>query len=233
MNLAFLPHTPFYSACGTVRSSIIGKSHAVVPLHRPFGKTQPVRRARIHCCIEQPAWKRGLVDVDFARDEQLQILEEDLDDALQVEDFKRASDIRDKLVRLQSGAYVAVLSAHMKFYQAFSAGSIVDIAASWLHDDSSSCKHPLGPLISGYLDVINSFGYVFSAGIPHIEVKNVCITMRGSVAYVTCEEHSTDWEANDGKGEKVVMNAINIFTKKNGQWYICHHSALPVTGRDM
>ncbi|PXF43787.1 hypothetical protein BWQ96_06408 [Gracilariopsis chorda] len=233
MSLAFLLHTPFYSRSRNPRSSVIGKHCGSRPLLKPVTTTQPVHRARIHCCTEQPAWKRGPVDVDFAKDEQLQILEEDLDDALQLEDFKRASGIRDKLVRLQSGAYVAVLSAHMKFYKAFSYGSIVDIAASWLQEDSASCKHPLGPLVSGYLEVINSFGYVFSAGIPQIDVKNVCITMRGSVAYVTCEEHSTDWEANNGKGENTIMNAINIFTKKNGQWYICHHSALPVTGRDI
>ncbi|KAI0564999.1 NTF2-like protein [Gracilaria domingensis] len=226
MSVAFLTSVPLHCRLNSPLSATFRSSrHAPKPLAR----VPSTRAATVRCCVEQPAWKRGPIDADFAKDEQLQILEEDLDDALLVENYKRASVIRDKLVRLQSGAYVAVLSAHMKFYKAFSSGSIVDIASCWLQSPDSTCKHPSGPVMTGYLNVLNSFGYIFSMGIPKIDVKNVCITMRGTVAYVTCEEHSTDWETEDGRPHTVVMNAINMFTKRNGEWYICHHSALPVT----
>ncbi|CAN8075315.1 unnamed protein product [Agarophyton chilense] len=211
------------------RSTRIGGVHPFGQNPNRLSRISLMRAASARCCVEQPAWKRGPVDIDFQRDEQLQTLEEDLDDALQVEDYMKASEIRDKLLRLQSGAYVAVLSANMKFYKAFSTGSIVGIASCWLQDPSVCCKHPSGPLAVGFLEVMNSFGYIFSLGVPQIDVKDVCITMRGAVAYVTCGEYSTDWEDDEGRGCTVVMNAINIFTKKNGEWYICHHSALPVT----
>lgn len=183
------------------------------------------------CCVETPHWKRGPVDVDFAKDEQLQILEEDLDKALETENFSSASTIRDKLLRLQSGSYVSVLSAHFRFYKAFSNASIVDMAGCWLQDSGVTCKHPLGDMSIGYINVINSFGYLFSVGTPSIQPSDVRIHMRGTIAYVTCNENSMDWEEGESETpQTVVMAATNIYMKKNGDWYLCHHSALPVLG---
>lgn len=193
----------------------------------PTPKTLPIRRV-VKSCVEPPDWKRVPIDVDFAKDEQLQILEEDLDHAVTNENYQRASEIHDKLRRLQSGAYVEVLSANMKFYQAFNSGAIVDMAGCWLQDSSTTCKHPLGPMSSGYLNIINSFGMLFSLGIPTIEVKNVRISMRGTAAIVTCEEHSVDWD--EGEHTRTIMCAINIFVKRNGQWYLSHHSSMPILG---
>lgn len=199
----------------------------------------------MQCCVESPDWKKVPVDVDFAKDEQLQILEDGLDKALSTEDFERASQVRDKLLRLQSGAYVSVLSANFKFYKAFDSGSIVDLAGVFLQDASTSCKHPLGPLCIGYVNIINSFGYLFSFGVPNIQAKNIVITMRGSCAWVTCDEHCDVVEEEeevkeDASGNKVkasrirevVMSATNIFVKHNGQWYLAHHTAQPVYKED-
>lgn len=195
--------------------------------------------ASVRCCVESPDWKKGPVDVDFAKDEQLQILEDDLDKALSTEDFARASQVRDKLLRLQSGTYVSVLSANLKFYNAFGSGSIVDMAGVWLQDAGATCKHPLGPLCVGYTNIINSFGYLFSFGVPNIHATNVVITMRGSCAWVTCDEHCDVVEETakeNASGNKfkesqireIVMSATNIFVKHNGQWYLAHHTAQPV-----
>lgn len=181
-----------------------------------------------------PAWKQGPVDIDFANDDQLQHLEQKLDAALDMQDFKRASTLRDRLFRLQSGAYVAVLSANFKFYQAFDKASIVDMAGCWLQDSGATCKHPIGPLQVGYVNVLNGFGYLFSLGVPSVKPRNVVITVRGSVAWVTCEEHSGVYEGDEeveseyGGTAPVVMAATNIYAKRNGQWYICHHSAQPI-----
>lgn len=170
------------------------------------------------CCVEKPMWKRLLVDPDFARDEQLQILEEKLDNALDLEDFADAGGIREKLLRLQSGAIVAVLSANMKFYQSLNSKSVVDMAECWMQSPSSTCKHMGGPLVSGYINIINSFGYFFTLTLPILEVRNCRIIMRGSVGYVTCDEVLKDEEGNE-----IVMAATNMYLKLNGQWYISHH----------
>eukprot|EP00177_Eucheuma_denticulatum_P007044 GFKZ01012818.1.p2 GENE.GFKZ01012818.1~~GFKZ01012818.1.p2 ORF type:complete len:130 (-),score=18.74 GFKZ01012818.1:350-739(-) len=127
----------------------------------------------------------------------------------------------------------------MKFYHAFGQGSIVDMAGCWLQDGSVTCKHPLGELAMGYLDVLNAFGYLFAIGVPAIQARNVVISVRGSVAWVTCEEHSGVFDGDQvdvgdvGYVERgpVVMEATNIFAKRNGQWYVCHHTAQPVHTR--
>lgn len=240
MMSAFLPSPPLCSSQAFLqRRKLCSPRH-----HLLFSPPINFRSRRAAtCCVEspdgKPEWKRLAVDSDIVKDEQLQKLEEQLDSVLEAEDFTAASKLRDKLLRLQSGSYVSVLSANLKFYNAFNAGSIVDMAGCWLQDTSVTCKHPLGPLIAGYVDVLNSFGYLFSLRIPTITVKNVRIMMRGSCAWLTCEEHA---QLYDEKGKKTdpteeelavgaasaVMVATNIYVKRNGQWYITHHTSQPI-----
>lgn len=201
-----------------------------------------LNRRSVTCCVEQPQWRHGPMDADFVKDSKLFDLESALDAAVLREDFTSAAQIREELLRLQSGAYVEVLTANMKFYNAFQSGSLVDMAACWMQDARATCKHPLGPLVVGYLDILNSFGQLFSLGIPQISPVNVRIAMRGTVALATCEEqpletHQFDedkkaqikeWNPNfDDTPAQVVMLATNIFEKKNGQWYLVHHVSSP------
>lgn len=207
-----------------------------VPLQRRSVRFSP------SCCVEAADWRRMPVDIDYAKDEQLEILERDLDVALSTENFRWAAELRDKLLRLQSGSYVEVLTANMKFYSAFDKGSIVDMAGCWLQDASVTCKHPLGPLTRGYLNILESFGHLFMYSF-RLRVENVRISMRGTVALVTCEEHADIKDEDEAPSKKtysdvnssftepsppVVMLATNVYTKHNGQWYCCHHSSSPV-----
>lgn len=181
------------------------------------------QRVAITCCTEMPSWKRGPVDADFARDEQLEILEESLSEALQIENFSRASELRDKLQRLQSGAFVAVLSCNMKFYRAVNTKSLVDIAGIWLQSSSSTCKHPGGPLLKGYINIVNSYGLLFSLDLPDIDLENCRISVRGTVAFVTCDQ-----VCYDETGTKIKAFATNLYSKHNAQWYLIHHSSVIV-----
>lgn len=181
------------------------------------------RRSRVMSCTEVPSWKKGPVDTDFAKDEQLEILEASLDRALKHEDFSTAVNLRDKLLRLQSSAFVAVLSCNMKFYKAFNGCSLVDMAGCWLQSSSSTCKHPGGPLLTGYVDIINSFGLLFSLDLPPIQIENCRIIMRGTVGYVTCDQICFDED-----GQKIVTCATNVYIKHNSQWYLMHHSSVVV-----
>lgn len=167
------------------------------------------------------------MDVDFAKDEQLQLLEEELEKVVESENFERASEIRDKLLRLQSSAYVSVLSVNMAYYKALNKASIVDMAGCWLQDSSVTCTHPDIGLVKGYINVLNSYGYTFYKGASYVDVKNIQIVMRGTVGYVTCEEHVMTWNADGSKASNVVTSVIQIYSKKNGHWYICHHSSTP------
>lgn len=194
-------------------------------LGRPFSEpmANPTHRATISACIEQPSWKTLPIDVDFAKDEQLEILEDNLADAIFREDAEVESQLRAKLLRLQSGAFVSVLSANFKFYRIFNARSIVDMAGIWYQAPETTCKHPISPIARGYIEVLNTFGYLFSQKLAEVRVNNCRIVVRGTVAYVTCDEVMYD----DQTSQEVTFYATNVFVKHNGQWYIIHHGSLP------
>lgn len=89
--------------------------------------------------------------------------------------------------------------------------------------------------------VINTFGALFSTGMPKITAQNIRISMRGSIAYVTCEEvleprrdpgtlqtNFKEINENFGNGPaEMIMVSVNIFVKRNGQYLLTHHSSSP------
>lgn len=198
--------------------------------HRSSPSLSPRRPSNARMCIETPEWRRIAIDIDFAKDDKLYDLERNLYNALDVQDFATASNVRDELTKLGSGAYVAVLSTNFKFYNAFHNCSLVDMAGCWLQSNSITCKHPGADLAMGYADVLNSFGGLFSNKNLNIRVSNIVISLRGALAWVTCEEHVWTGEPDSDyvrNGERI-MCATNIYQKSNAQWYICHHTAHPV-----
>ena len=193
-------------------------------------------------CSRELNWRRGPVDRDVENDIRLANLELELDQALDAEDFSSAARLRDELLGLQSASSVEVLNANLKFFKSFDQGSLVDMAGCWLQDSSVTCKHPLGPLSVGYAPVLDSFAELFSEGVPDIVPRNVRISMRGSVALVTCEEVAMGESESESEAAaearkhnpnfefvtvSVAMLATNIFTKRNGQWYLQHHTSSP------
>lgn len=194
--------------------------------------------------MSDPPWNATPSDPDVACNKPLIYLESELDRALYNDEHQLADSLRDKISTLQMGSYVDILNANIKFYKAFSSGSMVDISASWLRDPKISCKHPLGELFTGFWEVVASFEALLAAGIPSVAPSNMRVSMRGSLAIVTCEENaSLQGGAEEGRRERVkewnenfssepadiVMTATNIFEKKNGQWYLIHHVSSPTS----
>lgn len=78
-------------------------------------------------------------------------------------------------------------------------------------------------------------------GLPEIEVRNIRISMRGSIAYATCDEIieprrdpgtllTNFKEANENFSNdpaQLIMVSVNIFVKRNGQYLLTHHSSSP------
>lgn len=224
-----------YSRCSlrTERPSLLEKKRAYYRTHVNA----------LHCCVEQPEWKNYAIDKDVANNSKLVALETLLDEAWYCDDESRVKELRAEIGKLQATSYVDILSANLKFYNAFSRGSTIDMASCWLQDSNVMCKHPMGPMFTGFWKVMESFEAMFYAGLANIRPVNVRISVRGSIALVTCEEHAnpTD-ERNDEKrsvGNKwnenfsferaeIRMAATNIFEKKNGQFYIIYHVSSPI-----
>eukprot|EP00171_Calliarthron_tuberculosum_P011241 IDg11241t1 len=203
------------------------------------------RATRPRCCVEeQPAWKKFPLDKDVENNAKLVALEKLLDEAWYKDDNKLVEELREKIGKLQSMSYVEVLSANLSFYNAFSHGSLVDMASCWMQDNTVMCKHPLGPMFTGFWKVMDSFEAMFYSGIANIRPLNVRISVRGSVAVVTCEEYAnpsqdeevsqsnvaSEWNENfSPERAEIRMNATNIFEKKNGQFYLVYHVSSPIT----
>ena len=57
----------------------------------------------------------------------------------------------------------------------------------------------------------------------HERAVNILIStqvLRGSAAWVTCNEAP--------EGEPSALEAINVFERRDGRWYMVHHQAGPV-----
>jgi hypothetical protein len=145
---AFTPAVSVASSSSvSLRRNRLAQRTRPLPTARVANTTSKAARLVPHCA-SKPFWK---VDVDSDKDAELMELERQLDTAVLLERYDEAQNIRDQLTRLQSGAFVDVLSAHMNFYKAFDQRSITDMARCWVQDDSASCKHPIGHLHTGYV----------------------------------------------------------------------------------
>lgn len=201
---------------------------------------------RVTCSYD---WSRP-INTDAELDTKIVNAEAGLDTAISREDYGKCAKYRDELTHLQSKNFVEVLQANLRFYNAINRGNIVDIARAYMQGPHVTCKHPLGELVTGYLNVINSFAELFGDGVPILSVTDVRVQPRGSAAYVTCVENLvTEDERKDIKPSSlpgsefnqafvqrfadVRILATNVFEKKNGEWYVVHHSAMPVSLEDM
>jgi hypothetical protein len=76
---------------------------------------------------------------------------------------------------------------------------------------------------------------------PSISAQNIRISMRGSIAYVTCEEvveprrdpgtlktNFKEINENFGNGPaEMIMCAVQVYVKRNGEYALTHHSSSP------
>ncbi|KAL8208530.1 hypothetical protein R6Q57_007942 [Mikania cordata] len=151
-----------------------------------------------------------------------QTLKQELQIAIQEENYAQAAKIRDNLKHLHEDSKAAVLAANTRFYDSFRNGNLATMQAMWSKSDNVCVVHPGVSGISGYELVMGSWEYVWADyEFPlSIEVKDVQVHVRGDVGYVTCIEKVRTTGKNWGS-----QFATNVFEKIDGQWFICIHHA--------
>ncbi|KAK1408484.1 hypothetical protein QVD17_40300 [Tagetes erecta] len=151
-----------------------------------------------------------------------QTLKQELQIAIQEENYAQAAKIRDNLKHLNEDSKAAVLAANTRFYNSFRNGDLATMQALWSKRDHVCVVHPGVSGISGYELVMGSWEYVWADyEFPlSIEVKDVQVHVRGDVGYVTCVEMVRTTGKNWGS-----QFATNVFEKIDGQWFICIHHA--------
>lgn len=152
-----------------------------------------------------------------------QTLQQELDKAIENEDYAHAARLRDNLQSLHEDSKASVLSANARFYHAFRNGDLAAMRSIWAKEDHVFVVHPGAGRISGYELVMDSWEIV--CGADHefpigIDLKDVEIHVKGSAGYVTCMEVVKTRGGSWGK-----QVATNVFEKIDGQWFMCVHHA--------
>jgi len=131
-------------------------------------------------------------------------------------------ELAEKLGMSRMSAEMSVLSANAAFYDAFQSCDVAKMKAVWSDSDDVTCVHPGHPLLSGADRVLNSWRALFASagGMPKLEAQRQRVVLRGSAAWVTCNEAP--------EGEPSALEAINVFERRDGRWYMVHHQAGPV-----
>ncbi|XP_042504412.1 uncharacterized protein LOC122081377 [Macadamia integrifolia] len=180
--------------------------------------------SRLHswrCCHVKGENSEGALSGEsIVLDEQT--LEQELQMAIEEENYARAAKIRDSLRLLHDDGKASVLAANNRFYNSFRKGDMAAMRALWAKGDNVCVVHPGVGGISGYDLVMGSWEFVWADyEFPlEIEVKDVQVHVKGDVGYVKCIEVVKTKGSRWGK-----QYVINVFEKIDGQWCICIHHA--------
>ncbi|KAK3037488.1 hypothetical protein RJ639_031982 [Escallonia herrerae] len=142
-----------------------------------------------------------------------QTLEQELQNAIQEENYAQAAKIRDSLRLLQEDSKASVLAANARFYNSFRKGDLAAMQALWSKGENVCVVHPGVSGISGYDLVMGSWEFVRADyEFPlAIELKDVQVHVRGDLGYVTCVAMVKTKGSSWGR-----QFATNVFEKVDG-----------------
>ncbi|XP_010553057.1 PREDICTED: uncharacterized protein LOC104823270 [Tarenaya hassleriana] len=153
-------------------------------------------------------------------------LKQELEMAIQEENYAKAAKLRDTLKTLQEDSKASVLSVNARFYESFRNGDLATMQSLWVKSGNACCVHPGAKGIMGYDYVMESWEVVWmNYDFPlDIELKEVQVHVWGDVGYITCMEFVKTKGSNSWGAQFVT----NMFERIDGKWFICVHHASPV-----
>jgi len=121
----------------------------------------------------------------------------------------------------------AVREANHRFYAAFESLDIAQMEALWSHDDTVECVHPGWDLLLGWDEVRERWERIF-ANTKRVRVALSCewVRIEGDVGWVACTARVTSAFAEDF--DEAVVQATNVFVRRDSQWLLVVHHASPV-----
>jgi ketosteroid isomerase-like protein len=115
-----------------------------------------------------------------------------------------------------------ILAANARFYDSFTRGDYVGMAALWAEHAPVTCLHPMSPVLVGRKAILDSWRDILRTAPPvalRCEGPSVH-RVSAEVAIVTCYEGEGSHPAH--------LAATNIFVLEGGQWRMVHHQAGPL-----
>jgi ketosteroid isomerase-like protein len=121
----------------------------------------------------------------------------------------------------------AVKDANQRFYAAFESLDIAQMEAVWAHDEEVECVHPGWDLLLGWDEVRERWERIFAnTQRVRVAISALWVRVEGDVGWVACTARVTTAFA-DGFDEALVQ-ATNLFVRREGQWLLMVHHASPV-----
>ena len=132
-------------------------------------------------------------------------------------------------IRLQTDEH-EVLRANQAFYEALESLDLAKMDVVWWHEDWVKCMHPGWDLISGWENVSESWANIFrSTAKLRIKINRALVHVLGDAAWVSCIEDVTS--TYESGFETALVEATNIFVRRQGVWRMAHHHTTPMPGR--
>jgi ketosteroid isomerase-like protein len=125
---------------------------------------------------------------------------------------------------------LSVLNANNAFYRALQSMDLRKMEAVWWHEDWVRCLHPGWDLLLGWEAVRESWALIFnSTSKMRVAISRPLIHVAGDTAWISCVEHVTSTSDEDFLSS--LVEATNIFVRRNGEWRMVHHHATPLPER--
>jgi ketosteroid isomerase-like protein len=122
-----------------------------------------------------------------------------------------------------------VLSANRTFYAALHSLDLSQMAQVWSHEDWIRCLHPGWDLLVGWDEVQGSWQEIFnSTDQMMVSISRTLVHVAGDVAWVSCLENVTTAYKNEFNS--ALVEATNIFQRRQGRWLLVHHHTTPLVG---
>lgn len=124
-----------------------------------------------------------------------------------------------------------VLAANQAFYEALQSLDLAKMEAAWWHEDWVRCLHPGWELILGWEEVRESWATIFRSTVRmRVAISRSVVHVLGETAWVSCIENVTS--TFEGGFTTALVEATNIFVRRNGEWRLVHHHTTPLPGRE-
>src|ERR1700690_1690719 len=121
----------------------------------------------------------------------------------------------------------ALRAANQRFYAAFEALKLAEMEAVWAHDDRVECVQPGWELLLGWDEVRERWARIFkNTKRVRIGLSGLWVCVEGDVGWVACTARVTT-AFSEGFDEAIVQ-ATNIFVRREGQWLLVAHHASPL-----
>ena len=124
-----------------------------------------------------------------------------------------------------------VIEANLNFYFALESLNVELMEEVWLTDGSACCIHPGGERLAGWENIRANWERIFkSTTFMRVDISEVSVEVRGSVAWVTCLESIATGAGDQLHRARAYATNVFTFEDDSGWLLVLHHASLVLEG---